>query len=156
MALNNFQVLLVEDDPGDAELTRIGLARTGMALDLKVVDNGQDALSYLRHEEGYADALRPNLILLDLNLPGLSGREVLQVVKQDQDFKSIPVIVLTTSDAEDDILETYALGANSYVRKPTDLQQFMQVVEQVQRFWLMTAELPPHNENAKRLHPTGH
>lgn len=145
MAPRNFQILLVEDDPGDAELTRIGLARTGADLDLKVVGNGQDALRYLRHEGGYANVQRPNLILLDLNLPGLSGKEVLQTVKQEQDFKSIPVVVLTTSDADEDISGTYALGANCYVRKPSDLDQFMQMVEQVQHFWLKTAELPSHN-----------
>ncbi|MEO0373310.1 MAG: response regulator [Cyanobacteria bacterium P01_A01_bin.17] len=146
MTSRNFQVLLVEDDPGDAELTRIGLARTGASLDLNVVGNGQDALSYLRNEGQYANVQRPNLILLDLNLPGLSGKEVLQTVKQEKNFKSIPVVVLTTSDADEDILGTYALGANCYVRKPSDLDQFMQMVEQVQHFWLTTAELPLQNE----------
>lgn len=142
---NNFQVLLVEDDPGDAELTRLGLAKSGIGFDLSVVDNGQDALSYLRNEDQYADSHRPNLILLDLNLPGLSGKEILQAVKRTEELQSIPVVVLTTSDSEDDIASTYALGANCYVRKRSDLQDFLQVVEQVQKFWLITAELPSQN-----------
>jgi two-component system response regulator len=145
MKEKHFQILLVEDDPGDAQLTQIGLAKTATPLDLNIVDNGQAALDYLDQKDPYADVLRPDLILLDLNLPGLSGRDVLSTVKQDADFRAIPIIILSTSDRKEDISEAYALGANCYVRKHSDLKKFLKTIKQLENFWLTTVELYSKN-----------
>lgn len=142
MVHKSFQILLVEDDPGDVELTRIGLSQLNLDLELAIVDNGEAALAYLHQQGEYANSPRPDLILLDLNLPGLSGREILQEVKQSHNLKLIPVVVLTTSDAEDDILTTYRLGANCFITKSPDLATFMKTIESIEHFWLTTVALP--------------
>ncbi|MCA1990581.1 MAG: response regulator [Coleofasciculus sp. S288] len=139
----SFEVLLIEDDPGDVDLTQTALAKSKLNINLRVVNDGEEALAYLHREGQYADVVRPNLIVLDLNLPGLSGREVLSTIKSDECFNSIPVVILTTSDAEIDILESYKLGANCYVTKPIGLKQFAKIVNSIEEFWFTVVQLPP-------------
>jgi len=136
------QILLVEDSPGDARLARQGLLQCKMAHDLHVVDDGVKAMAFLNREGEYESATRPQLILLDLNLPRKDGCEVLREIKEHEDFKTIPVIILTTSPAERDINKTYALHANSYITKPLDFLQFLDVVKSIEQFWFSTARLP--------------
>ena len=136
-------VLLVEDDSGDVELTREALAESKIALNLRIVEDGERALQYLRREGKYADAPRPDLILLDLNLPRMDGREVLAHIKADPSLRVIPVVVLTTSRAEEDVLRAYHLNANCYITKPVDLEQFIRVVQAIEDFWLTIVRLPP-------------
>jgi chemotaxis family two-component system response regulator Rcp1 len=136
------QILLVEDNPGDARLARQGLLQCKMAHDLHVVDDGVKAMAFLNREGQYQEATRPQLILLDLNLPRKDGREVLREIKEHEDLKTIPVIILTTSSAERDINRTYALHANSYITKPLDFLQFVDVVKSIENFWFSTAQLP--------------
>lgn len=131
------EVLLVEDNPGDADLTRETLEMNRLALRLRVAVDGVEALKLLR--EGF----KPDLILLDLNLPRKNGREVLREVKQHEDWKHIPVVVLTSSDADRDILESYELGANCYVTKPVDLRAFQEIVGKTGQFWFTIVRLPP-------------
>ena len=135
-------VLLVEDDPGDVLMTREAFADHKLRNVLHVVDNGADAMAFLRQQGPYADAPRPDLVLLDLNLPRMDGREVLAAVKQDEDLRSIPVVVLTTSEAEEDVLRSYQLHANAYVTKPVDLDQFMNAVRQIDEFFVQVVRLP--------------
>ncbi len=135
-------ILLVEDNAGDARLTQEALRAGKIHSRLNVVTDGEAALSFLRREGTHAAAPRPDLILLDLNLPGMSGREVLAVIKTDEDLRRIPVVVLTSSAAEQDILESYDLRANCYVCKPVDLDQFMKVVQSIEDFWLTIVKLP--------------
>jgi CheY-like chemotaxis protein len=137
-----FDVLLVEDNPGDVDLTREALEDAKMYIRLSVVSDGEQALAFLRREGAYADAPRPDLIFLDLNLPRLDGRGVLAAVKQDPDLRRIPVVVLTSSAAEQDIVRAYELNANCYVTKPVDLEQFITVVRSVEQFWLTVVKLP--------------
>ena len=137
-----FQVLLVEDDPGDVGLTREALKDGKMAFELTVLEDGVKALSYLRRQAPYTQAMRPDLILLDLNLPKKDGRAVLQEIKGDNDLKRVPVVVLTTSNADTDILKSYDLGANCYLTKPVGLDQFAQVVRAIEEFWLTIVKLP--------------
>jgi CheY-like chemotaxis protein len=136
------KILLVEDNPGDVRLTREALKEGKILNDLSVVGDGVEALAYLRREDGYAGAERPDLILLDLNLPKKDGREVLEEIKRDGDLKKIPVVVLTTSAAERDVLKAYDLHANCYIAKPVDLGQFMKVVQLIEDFWLTIVRLP--------------
>ncbi|MGH8514531.1 MAG: response regulator [Gammaproteobacteria bacterium] len=136
------KILLVEDNPGDVRLTREALKEGKILNDLCVVGDGVEALAFLRREDGYAEAERPDLILLDLNLPKKDGREVLQEIKGDGDLKKIPVVVLTTSAAERDILNAYDLHANCYITKPVDLGQFIKVVQLIEDFWLTIVKLP--------------
>ena len=136
-------VLLVEDDPGDVLMTREAFADHKLKNVLHVVDNGADALTFLRKEGPYSDAPRPDLVLLDLNLPRMDGREVLAAVKADEDLCSIPVVVLTTSEAEEDVLRSYQLHANAYVTKPVDFERFLDVVRQIDDFFLTVVKLPP-------------
>ena len=142
---NNSRVdlLLVEDDPGDAMMTREVLAESDVELALHVVDNGEAAISFLRQENPYADAPRPDLILLDLNLPRVDGREVLAFVKGDKSLRQIPLVVLSTSDSDDDIAQSYDLHANAFVTKPVDFDSFRSVVRRVDDFFLSVARLPP-------------
>ena len=135
-------VLLVEDDPGDVDLTRESLRESKVAVTLEVVNDGLKALQYLKREGPYAKAVRPDVILLDLNLPKRDGREVLREIKSDEDLKQIPVVVLTTSDTETDILQTYGLGANCYITKPVGLDQFSKVVRTIEEFWFSVVKLP--------------
>ncbi len=135
-------VLLVEDDPDDVFLTRQAIERNKLHLELHVVADGVDALAYLRHEGEFADADRPDLILLDLNLPRVDGRAVLEEIKADPKLRDIPVVVLTTSQAEEDVLRSYHLHANCYVTKPIDLDQFRKVVTDIENFWFTVVRLP--------------
>jgi CheY-like chemotaxis protein len=135
-------VLLVEDDPGDIRLIREAFAENKVANHLSVVSDGVEALQYLRREGDFADARSPDLILLDLNLPRKDGREVLAEVKGDADLRSIPVVVLTTSKAEEDILRSYDLHANAYVTKPVDFNRFIEVVRQIDEFFVTVVKLP--------------
>ena len=139
------EILLVEDDPGDIELTRKAFLTSKMKVNLAVISDGDEALAYLHREGEYPDVQRPDLILLDLNLPGLSGQEVLQEIKSDKHLKSIPVVILTTSDSEEDILKTYSLGANCYVNKPLGLQEFMKSIESIETFWFTVVKSPPRS-----------
>lgn len=136
------QVLLVEDDPGDVELTKEALKRSKLLIDLNVVNDGEEAIAYLRQEGEYAEAPRPSLILLDLNLPGMNGREVLQEIKNDNRLRLIPVVVLTTSDSQKDILNSYELGGNCYITKPLGLKDFMKIVQSIEAFWFTVVKLP--------------
>ena len=136
------KVLLVEDDPGDVDLIRECLQEAKIALDLSVVTDGVVAINFLRQEGQYAGAPRPDLILLDLNLPKLDGREVLHIIKNDPGLKSIPVVVLTTSDLDEDILRSYDLGANCYVTKPVGLKEFIKIVHAIESFWFTIVKLP--------------
>lgn len=136
-------VLMVDDSPEDIRLVEEALRGSALSVHLHSVTDGQEALSFLRREGTYAQAPRPRLVLLDWNLPLMDGREVLASIKSDGKLKSMPVVVLTTSRAEEDIARAYALSANCYVTKPRDLDQFFQVVRAIESFWLTTANLPP-------------
>jgi len=135
-------VLLVEDNPADVRLTREALSEGKVANHLSVVGDGIEALRFLRREGAYASAPRPDLILLDLNLPRKSGRDVLEEIKGDEVLRRIPVIVLTTSQAEEDLDRAYSLHANSYIRKPVDLDEFLEVVRSIEQFWFTIVCLP--------------
>jgi CheY-like chemotaxis protein len=135
-------VLLVEDDPGDVLLTKEAFEHNKVQNKLHVVSDGEQAIAFLRQEGEYADAPRPDLILLDLNLPRKDGREVLEDIKADAGLRSIPVVVLTTSEAEEDILKSYHLHANAYVAKPVDFDQFIRVVRQIDDFFVTVVKLP--------------
>jgi CheY-like chemotaxis protein len=137
------EILLVEDDPGDVLMTQEALSDAKLVNNLHVVDNGEEALTFLRRESPYQDAPRPGLILLDLNLPRVDGREVLAQIKADEGLRRIPVVVLTTSEAEEDILRSYDLHANAYVTKPVDFESFVRVVRQVDDFYISVVRLPP-------------
>ena len=136
------EILLVEDNPGDVRLTLEALKEAKVKNTLRVARDGVEALALLSQEGPFANACIPDLILLDLNLPKKDGREVLAEIKKDNRLRSIPVVVLTTSDAEQDILRSYDLHANCYVTKPVDLDQFIQVVESIEGFWLSIVKLP--------------
>lgn len=140
--LNVIDVLLVEDDPGDALMTQEAFEHHKIRNTLHVVKDGVEALEFLRREGQYANAPRPGLILLDLNLPRKDGREVLSEVKADAELRSIPVVVLTTSEAEEDILRSYSLYANAYVTKPVDFDRFIDVVRQIDDFFVTVVKLP--------------
>jgi CheY-like chemotaxis protein len=137
------EILLVEDNPGDIRLTQEAFRDGKVANNMSVVTDGDEAMTFLRHEGEYAEAPRPDIILLDLNLPKKDGREVLAELKQDPNLRRIPVIVLTTSKAEQDILNSYDMHANCYITKPIDLEEFIKLVEGIGGFWLMVVKLPP-------------
>ncbi len=136
------EILLVEDNPGDVRLLQEALKEGKVCNNLAIVNDGVEALSYLKKQGQYADAPRPDLILLDLNLPKKDGREVLEEYKSDPDLKRIPVVILTTSAAEADILKVYDLNANCYITKPVDFEQFIEVVQLIESFWLSIVKLP--------------
>lgn len=136
------EILLVEDNPGDVVLTREALRESKVHTNLSVAHDGATALAFLRREGAHAEAPRPDLILLDLNLPRVSGREVLAAIKADEQLRRVPVVVLTSSQAEQDVLATYDLCANCYVSKPVDLEQFIKVVRSIEDFWLTVVRLP--------------
>jgi CheY-like chemotaxis protein len=140
---NPIEVLLVEDDPGDVLMTREAFEEHKLRNRLTVVSDGAEALAYLRREGGYADAVAPDLILLDLNLPRRDGREVLAEIKRDDELCRIPVVVLTTSQADEDIVRSYQLHANAYVTKPVDFERFISVVRQIDQFFVSVVKLPP-------------
>jgi len=135
-------VLLVEDDQGDVELTREGLEAGRVFVNLHVVDDGFKALRFLRREEPYADATRPDIILLDLNLPRMDGKEILKEIKADKFLRRIPVVVLTTSEADTDIINCYDLGASCYISKPVGFDEFLKVVRSLDDFWFTVVKLP--------------
>ena len=137
------QILMVEDNPDDIELTVEALKDARVGNILSVVKDGEEALSYLRCQGKYPRAVRPDLILLDLNMPKKNGRDVLREIKNDPHLKRIPVVILTTSQAEEDILHTYDLHANCYITKPVDFNQFLKVVRSIEDFWLTVVKLPP-------------
>jgi len=137
------EVLLIEDDPGDVLMTQEAFEEHKLRNRLNVVADGDEALAYLRREGRYADATRPDLVLLDLNLPRRDGREVLAEIKGDEDLCQIPVVVLTTSQADEDILRSYQLHANAYVTKPVDFERFISVVRQIDEFFVSVVKLPP-------------
>ena len=135
------EILLVEDNPGDARLTREALRDAKVRNNLHVAPDGVEALAFLRRQGKYVTAPKPDLILLDLNLPKKDGREVLEEVKRDDQLQHIPIVILTTSQAERDIAESYRLRANAYVTKPVDLEQFLKVVQSIEHFWLEIVKL---------------
>jgi CheY-like chemotaxis protein len=139
------EILLVEDNPGDERLTREALKEGKVYSNLHWVKDGVDAMEFLRRQGRHSGAPRPDIILLDLNLPKKDGREVLQDIKNDPELKRIPVVVLTTSKAEEDVLRTYNLHANCYVTKPVDLEKFIVVVKSIDVFWLTVVTLPPND-----------
>jgi len=141
--VNMIDILLVEDNPGDVRLTQIALRDSKIKNRINVVNDGVEAMAYLRREAKYADQPMPDIILLDLNLPRKNGREVLQEIKEDDVLRRIPVVVLTTSDDEKDILATYDLHANCYITKPVDLSRFVEIVKSIEYFWLTIVKLPP-------------
>ena len=144
MGSRSINLLMVEDNPGDVDLTREALAEAEAfeVANLHVAVDGEEAMRFVRRTGEYTSAPRPDLILLDLNLPRKDGREVLEEIKTDPDLKTIPVVVLSSSDAESDVLHSYRLHANCYVRKPVDLDHFLDAVRLIERFWLTLARLP--------------
>ena len=143
------EILLVEDNPGDVRLTQEALRAGKMLNRLHVVEDGERAMQFLRRQSPYVDAPSPDLILLDLNLPKKDGREVLAEIKQDSTLQRIPVVVLTTSQADEDICRAYKLNANCYVAKPVDLDQFINVVKSIEDFWLTVVRLPPKHQDER-------
>ena len=139
-------ILLAEDDAGDVELTKEGLLVAKMMVNLHVVDDGEKALRFLKKEPPYQEVPRPDIILLDLNMPRKNGKETLQEIKADSALRSIPVVVLTTSEAEADIVKCYDLGANCYITKPIGFEAFTKVVGMIEEFWFTVVKLPPKAE----------
>ncbi|WP_335998758.1 response regulator [Halorientalis halophila] len=137
------EVLLAEDNPGDVKLTEKAFERGNVINNLNVVNDGVEAMSYLRQEGEYEDSPRPDLILLDLNMPRMDGKEVLAEIKEDPDLKRIPVVILTSSEAEEDIINSYDLHANAYLTKPVDFDGFLEVVNTIEDFWLTVVKVPP-------------
>ena len=135
-------ILLVEDSPGDADLAREALEESKLKNNLFVVTDGIQAMEFLHRKGDYADVPRPDLVILDLNLPRKDGREVLKEIKEDDNLKRIPVVILTTSKAEEDVLKTYNLHANCYISKPLDLDKFLEVVHAIENFWMSIVVLP--------------
>jgi chemotaxis family two-component system response regulator Rcp1 len=139
------EILLVEDSIADVELTMEALSRTKLANHIEVVGDGVEALAFLRKEREYSNMPRPNLVLLDLNMPRKDGREVLEEMKADPDLKKIPVVVLTTSKAEEDIIRSYDLHCNCYIKKPVSIDQLCLVIQAIENFWFGIVELPPRS-----------
>ncbi len=137
------EILLAEDNPGDVKLTRKALEKGKLVNNLHVVNDGVEAMAFLRREGEHADEPRPDLILLDLNMPRMDGQEVLAEIKEDEQLRRIPVVVLTSSDAEEDIVKSYELHANAYLTKPVDFDGFLEVVQTLEDFWLEVVRLPP-------------
>lgn len=146
--MNPIEVLLVEDNPGDVRLTREALKEGKLRISLNVVGDGLEAMAYLRREGAHAAAAIPDLILLDLDLPKKDGREVLEEIKADPGLMRIPVVILTTSAAEEDILRTYNLHANCYITKPVDMDQFVKIVRVIEDFWFTIVKLPSDGRGA--------
>ena len=140
-------ILLVEDDPGDQKLVKVSLKKQRLANELHIVDSGEEALDFLYQRGKYnGGTLRPDLILLDLNMPGMGGKEFLRRIKEDDDLRKIPVVILTTSDSEQDIIDSYRLHASGYVKKPVDLNEFKGVMKEIGEYWFMICKLPPKEE----------
>jgi two-component system, chemotaxis family, response regulator Rcp1 len=143
MTKHTAEILLVEDNPGDVRLTQEALKECKIINRLHVVEDGVEAIEFLRRQGRYPEAPRPDLIFLDLNLPRKDGREVLAEIKGDEELRTIPTVVLTTSAAEEDLLKAYGLHANCYVTKPVDFEQFVQVIQRLEEFWFSIVKLPP-------------
>ncbi len=143
------EILLVEDNPGDARLAKEALKEATVCNNLNLVEDGMEAMAYLRHEGKYADKPRPDLILLDLNLPKKNGRQVLAEIKADEQLKRTPVVILTISEDERDILQAYEHHVNCFITKPVNLDQFMEVVKAIEDFWLTIVKLPPDGTHRK-------
>lgn len=141
------EILLIEDNPGDVELTKEALNDARILNRINVVEDGEEALDYIYQKGKYENTTRPDLIILDLNLPKKDGREVLELIKEDENLKTIPVVVLTTSDDEKDIWTSYNLHANSYLTKPIDFDNFITMIKSFADFWLGVVKLPPNNLN---------
>jgi len=141
-SIKTADILLVEDNPGDVQLTKEALENCKMVNKLYVAEDGEEALDFLYKRGEYVNMPKPDLVILDLNLPKKDGREVLQIIKQDDTLKTIPVVVLTTSKAEEDVIKTYKLHANCYVTKPLDLDRFIEVVKSIENFWMGIVVLP--------------
>lgn len=139
-----FSILLIEDNPGDVRLTKEAFKEGNISMDLSVVMDGVEAIQYLHKQAPFEGVRTPDLILLDLNLPKKDGREVLKDIKEDPDLRRIPVVVLTTSNAESDILKSYNLYANCYINKPVDFDSFFNVIKSIEEFWLSTVMLPSY------------
>ncbi len=137
------EILLVEDSPSDVHLTHVAIEESGTGNNLHVVRNGVEAIAFVRRQGPYATAPRPDLVLLDLNLPGKNGFEVLKELKTNGDLRRIPVVVLSTSELQEDVERSYELQANCYVTKPTDVDRFIEVIQTIQVFWSVISELPP-------------
>ena len=142
-ASNLVNILLIEDDPGDVELILETMNNSKVLVNINVVEDGEKALSYLRKEDPYRESPKPDLILLDLNMPRMDGRQLLRIIKKDEEISRIPVIVLTTSDSDTDIVKSYDLGANCYITKPMSLKEFSTVVNSIEHFWFSVVKLVP-------------
>jgi CheY-like chemotaxis protein len=142
------EILLVEDNEGDVRLTKEALKEGKVKNNLQVAYDGVEALEYLKREGEHQDRVKPDLILLDLNLPRMDGRELLEKIKEDKDLRRIPVVILTTSKAEEDIVRTYDLHANCYITKPVDLEKFIVVVKSIEDFWMTIVKLPPNGSRS--------
>jgi two-component system, chemotaxis family, response regulator Rcp1 len=140
--VRSINILLVEDNLGDIRLTQEALLSSKIPIQLSVVMDGEEALSYLRFEKTYKDVSRPDFVLLDLNIPKKSGHEVLAEIRSDEALRHLPVVVLTTSSAEQDLIRTYNLHVNAYINKPVDFDSFFEIVQKIENFWIMTAILP--------------
>ena len=140
------EILLVEDNPADVRLTQEAFKEGKVHNHMSIARNGEEALAFLRRAGQFADAPRPDIILLDLNLPRKDGREVLAEIKEDADLKHIPVVILTTSENENDLIQSYSLHANCYICKPVDLENFLEVVRRIEGFWLEIVKLPPNGD----------
>ena len=147
MSVNSPRILLVEDSPGDVRLTQEAFREADKSIEIHVAVDGVDAMNFLNQREGHADAPRPDLILLDLNLPRMDGREVLSRIKNDESLKRIPTVILTTSAAEEDIVWSYDLHANVYLTKPVKFDDFEELVRGIRDFWLTMAHLPQHEQS---------
>ncbi len=142
MTISPVEILLVEDDPGDIELIQETIKSAKIKIKLQIVNNGADAISYLKKEDSYSDKNEPGLVILDLNLPLKSGMDVLDEIKSNEELKHIPIIVMSTSDQESDVIKSYKLGANSYVTKPMGIDEFSHIVSTIEDFWLSIVKLP--------------
>ena len=150
--IKNATILLVEDDPGDQELTRRALEDDVVHTDLRIVNDGKEALDYLRREGAFTDpdtSPRPDLILLDLNMPRIDGRQVLEQIREDPDISRIPVIALTTSDEEEDVLRSYDLGCKSFIKKPVEIDTFIDTIRELQHYWFELVTLPAENPHRR-------
>ena len=143
------EILLAEDNPGDVDLTKEAFEEAKMANNLHVTEDGEATISFLKKEGEYENSPTPDIILLDLNLPKVSGHEILDFIKTDENLKKIPVVILTSSEAEEDVVKSYNLHANSFITKPVDLEKFLKVVKTVEDFWLHVVKLPEHKTTEK-------
>jgi len=143
-----FNILLVDDEPGDIRLTKLALAESRFICDVRTATNGREAMSFLRKEGDNAQVPTPDLVLLDLNMPQMNGREVLEAIKADAQLTRIPVVILTTSDVERDIVASYDLGARGFVTKPVDMEQLFRAIHGIQEYWFSVVRRPPQEERA--------